>query len=54
MALRGPSAVAVHDDRQVRGQPTKIDLSGEALLGGPGRNDRQDVFKSHAEAKPSY
>ena len=43
VALRGPAAVAVHDDGDVRRQPVEIDLPGERFVGMAGRNPRQEL-----------
>ena len=47
MALRGPAAVAVHDDGDVRGQPIELNLAGQRRVGVSGRNPRQEVVKRH-------
>ena len=47
MALRGPAAVAVHDDGHVRGQPIELDLARQRRVGMPRRNPRQHLVKRH-------
>ena len=47
MPLRGPSAVAVHDDGDVCREPVELDLTGESLVGVPRRNPRQEILKRH-------
>ena len=48
MTLRGPAAVAVHDDRDVRRQALEVDLAGESFVGRSRRNPRQELLKRHA------
>ena len=47
VALRGPAAVAVHDDGDVRRQPVEVHLARERLVGMAGRNPRQELLKRH-------
>ena len=47
VSLRGPAAVAVHDDGDVLRQPVEIHLSRKRLLGRPGRHDGKNVLKRH-------
>ena len=48
VALRGPAAVAVHDDGDVLRQPVEVHLPRQRLLGRAGGHDGKDVFKRHA------
>src|SRR5262245_26860298 len=47
MPLRRPPAVAVHDDRDVSGEPLEINLPCERLFGRPGRDDSENVLERH-------
>jgi hypothetical protein len=47
VALRGPAAVAVHDDRYVLGKPIEVDLPRQSVLNGAGRYHRKNVVKRH-------
>jgi hypothetical protein len=47
MALRGPAPVAVHDDRDVRGQALEVDLTDEHFVGVPFRNPREEICAGH-------
>ena len=47
VTLRGPAAVAVHDDGDVRRQPIEVHLPRERLVGMPGRDPRQQLLKRH-------
>ena len=47
MPLRGPAAVAVHDDGDVRGQTIEMRPGAPAPRRGAPRNPRQDVVKRH-------
>jgi hypothetical protein len=44
MALRGPSPVPVHDDRDVRGKLIEVDLAAERLIGRSWREGRQELL----------
>src|SRR5688572_4491951 len=47
MPLRGPAAVAVHDDGDVCREAVELDLAGQRLVGVSGRNPRQEFLKRH-------
>ena len=48
MALRGPPAVAVHDDGDVGGQPLEVDLMRQRFVGRSWRNPGQELLKRHS------
>ena len=50
VALRGPPAVAVHDDGDVRRQPIEIDLPDEHFVRVACRNPRQELFFRHGNS----
>ena len=47
--LRGPPAVAVHDDGDVRRQPVEVHLSRQRGVGVPRGNPRQEFVKRHGK-----
>jgi len=47
MPLRGPAAIAVHDDGDVCREPVELDLTGESRVGVSGRNPGQEILKRH-------
>ncbi len=47
VALRGPAAVAVHDDGDVRRQPIEVDLPAQRLIRMADRNPRQQFLAAH-------
>ena len=53
MTLRGPAAVAVHDHGHMSGQAVEVDLTGERLFRGAGRQDGKEVIERHRVSKAS-
>ena len=47
VALRRPAAVAVHDDGDMPRQTVEVDLAGERLFRGAGRQSGKEVFERH-------
>ena len=53
VALRGPAAVAVHDHGDMAGQAVEVDLTGERLFRGAGRQDGKEVIERHRVSEAS-
>ena len=51
VALRGPTAVAVHDDRDMPGQPLEVDLAGQRLLWRSRRHNGKNVLERHGSGR---
>ena len=53
VTLRGPAAVAVHDHGHMSRQAVEVDLTGERLFRGAGRQDGKEVIERHRVSKAS-
>jgi len=47
VTLRSPSAVAVHDDRDMRRQLVEVHGARQSFVGRAGRKPRQQLIKGH-------